>query len=156
MTKTSISILRKLAKERQKRPMRRIVQKSGTSCGVACVAMLSRMSYKDAFQLGIACYNKDHWSGYHGTVNSELRVMLAAVGYKLGREVACDDWSKVPAGSLAATQWNIKKDSWHWVVYDVDDEGGFVLDPNPAVKRNKRRDFPRMKVSCYHRVKANF
>jgi hypothetical protein len=156
MTKTLISSIRKLAKERQKRPMRRIVQKSGTSCGVACVAMLARISFKNAFQVGVACYDKDHWSGSHATVNNELRIMLASVGYKLGREVACDEWTKVPPGSLAATQWNQKTDFWHWVVYDEDDEGGYVLDPNPAVKRNKRRDFSRMNVSWYHRVKGDF
>lgn len=78
--------------------------------------------------------------------------MLAAVGYKLGREVGCEDWNKVPPGSLAATQWISKTEFWHWVVYDEDDEGGYVLDPNPAVKRNKRRDFSRMKVAWYHRV----
>ncbi|OYV04335.1 MAG: hypothetical protein CFE26_17425, partial [Verrucomicrobiales bacterium VVV1] len=127
--------------------MRRIVQKSGNSCGVACVAMLARISFRDAFRVGVACYDKDYWSGSHATDNSELRIILAAVGYKLGREVACEDWEKVPPGSLAATQWNPKAKFWHWVVYDEDDEGGYVLDPNRAVKRNKRRDLKKMKVA---------
>lgn len=53
--------LRKLASERKNRPMRRIVQKSGTSCGVACVAMLARIDFKNAMRLGVACYDRDYW-----------------------------------------------------------------------------------------------
>ena len=155
MTDT-ISKLRKLAWERRHRPKRRIVQKSGTSCGVACVAMLARFDFKNAMRLGVACFDKDSWSESHHTLAKDLRTMLVAVGYKLGREVACDDWTKVPPGSLAATQWNPKTDFWHWVVYDEDDEGGYVLDPNRSVKRNKRRDFLRMKVVSYHRVVLTF
>ena len=117
--------------------------------------MLARIDFKNAMRLGVLCFNKAHWSSSHATLNMELRSMLAAVGYRLGREVACDDWDKVPPGSLAATQWNPKTNYWHWIVYDEDDEGGYVLDPNPAVKRNKRKDFSKMKVSCYHRVKCD-
>jgi ABC-type bacteriocin/lantibiotic exporter with double-glycine peptidase domain len=131
--------------------MRRIVQQTGTSCGVACVAMLARISYREAFRTGIACFDTDHWSGTHRTDTWELREMLAALGWKLGRKVSATDWAMVPAGCLVAVQ--LKKGDWHWVVSSVDSKGAFFFDPRKSVKTQRRRDFQKVSVAWYHYVR---
>lgn len=132
--------------------MRRITQKTGTSCGVACVAMLARLSYRDAFKLGVALWGKEYWVESHRTDISELRMMLARLGWRLGRKVRCENWHRVPPGTLAAVQWNQTKDAWHWVVTATDAEGLFVFDPRATVKQKRRRDFKKLPIAWYHHV----
>ncbi|HWB02770.1 MAG TPA: hypothetical protein VG796_07070 [Verrucomicrobiales bacterium] len=132
-------------------PIRRIIQKTGTSCGVACVAMLARLSYRDAFRTGILCFEASHWSSSHRTDSSELRKMLNSLGWKLGRRVSCRAWRKVPPGSLVAVHLK-KDDGWHWVVSDADDDGPFFYDPKRSIRINRRRDFSRVRVAWYHSV----
>ena len=117
------------------------------------MAMLVRLSFKDAFRVGVELWGKDYWKGSHRTEVGELRAMLAAVGWKLGRQVKCTDWCKVPQGALVAVQWKRKVERWHWVVSDQDDEGPFVYDPRAMVKTNRRRDFQSVPVAWYHRVR---
>jgi len=117
------------------------------------MAMLVRLSFKDAFRVGIELWGREYWEGGHRTEVGELRVMLAAVGWKLGRQVKCKDWRKVPPGSLVAVQWKQKVERWHWVVSDQDDVGPFFCDPRAKVKANRRRDFQSVPLAWYHRVR---
>lgn len=146
-----LSSLRHISQRRKTRNIRRITQKTGTSCGVACVAMLSRISYRDAFRVGVACFGKAAWDESHRTDASDLRVMLAALGWRLGREVKCKAWRKIPARALVAVQKKPKK-GWHWVVSDCDSNGPFFFDPRKSVKAVRRREFKTVPVFWYHRV----
>jgi len=151
----TLAQLRRLSQQRKLRPIRRIVQKSGTSCGVACVAMLARLSYRDAMRCGEEVFSKEEWEAGHRTLSYDLRRMLAELGWKLGYQVRCADWEKVPPDSLVAVQWKQQKGmeaTWHWVICTEDAEGRFVLDPRATVKTVKRRELQRLRLAWYHRV----
>jgi ABC-type bacteriocin/lantibiotic exporter with double-glycine peptidase domain len=145
---------RGMIKSRDLPPIRRITQQTGTSCGIACVAMLARISYREAFRAGIECYDKEHWSGTHRTTIGELRDILASLGWRLGRKVATTDWKKVPEGCLVAVHWK-EEQGWHWVVTSEDDDGAFFFDPRKSVKAYGRRDFKKVPVAWYHHVRLS-
>ena len=147
-----LSELRRKSQKCRLRPMRRVRQKTGTSCGVACVAMLAHVSFKDAFEVGLQLWGQDYWNETHRTDSAELREMLAALGWRLGRMVKCRTWRKVPPGALVAVQRKLPKNEWHWVVSHADVEGVFFFDPRLSVKANRRRDFAKAPPSWYHRV----
>lgn len=151
---TVISSLRRKSKQRRERPLRRIIQQTGLSCGVAAVAMLARIGYRDAFRVGTELWGKAYWEESHRTNASELREMLAALGWRLGRMVKRRTWRKVPPGALVAVQRKRKTsgDEWHWVVSAEDDTGAYFLDPRKSVKTLRRRDFKNARPSWYHRV----
>lgn len=142
--------LRSKSRERRHQPMKRVVQQTGTSCGVACVAMLARLSYREAFKTGLALWDEEHWAGTHRTDAAELRKMLATLGWRLGRRVNCTDWHKVPPAALVAVQWKEPKNEWHWVVSAADAAGLFFFDPLKTVKTTRRRDFTKAPPSWYH------
>lgn len=153
---TVIGDLKRLSMSRKDRPIRRVKQLSGTSCGIACVAMLARLSYRDAMRCAEDLWgSKDEWDS-HRTDAAELREMLEALGWELGNRVNCEDWSKVPEACLAVVQQKKTKAGslvWHWVV-GVRGRSGtvVVLDPRESVKANKRSDLSRIKLSAYHHV----
>lgn len=122
-----------------------------TSCGVACVAMLARLSYRDAFRVGTELWTRQSWEGNYRTDAAELRAMLAEVGWRLGRKVRCKTWRKIPSGALVAVH-KKRNNGWHWVVSDSDDEGPFFYDPRKSVKTCRRRDFQSVPPAWYHRV----
>lgn len=132
--------------------MRRIIQQHGTSCGIACVAMLARISYREALAVAKELYEEGTWSKNHRTDIEDLRYILEELGWKLGRKVTTTDWEKVPPGCLVAVQW--KKGNWHWVVSAEDDEGLFFFDPRKAVEAVRRRDSSRVPVAWYHRLRT--
>ena len=114
--------------------------------------MLVRVSYQDAFRVGLELWDKEDWEGSHRTDSAELRKMLAALGWRLGRMVKCRTWRRAPPSALVAVQRKLPKDEWHWVVSDEDEEGLFFLDPRKSVKSTRRRNFDRARPSGYHRV----
>lgn len=134
--------------------MRRIVQQTGTSCGVAGVAMLARLSYRDGFRTGIALWSKEYWDGSHRTDSDELRKMLAVLGRRLCWMVKCRTWPKVPPGVVLAVQVKLPKNEWRWVVSGEGSAGAYFLDPRRSVKTIQRRDFKNARPSWYHRVTA--
>lgn len=134
--------------------MHRITQQSGTSCGIACIAMLARISYNRALAVAKDLYEEGTWSEKksHRTNIEDIRYILDELGWKLGRKMPTTDWEKVPPGCLVAVQ--LKKGNWHWVVSAEDDDGLFFFDPRKAVKAAKRRDFGRVPVAWYHRLRT--
>jgi ABC-type bacteriocin/lantibiotic exporter with double-glycine peptidase domain len=144
--------LRRKSQLRRSLPMKRVVQQTGTSCGVACVAMLAHLSYRDAFAAGVALWDQEYWDTSHRTDAAELRAMLAALGWRLGRMVKCRTWSKIPTGALVAVQRKAKTNDWHWVVSGEDAKGPFFFDPRKNVKAIRRREFAKAPPSWYHSV----
>lgn len=82
---TTFAELRRKSRQRRARPIQRVVQQTGTSCGVACVAMLGRMSFRDAFATGVALWDQEYWDKSHRTDAAELRAMLAELDDSLAK-----------------------------------------------------------------------
>lgn len=148
----TLAELRRKSRQRLARPIQRVVQTTGTSCGVACVAMLARLSFRDAKSLVSLVLKKDWNQGNHRTHASDLRAMLKPVGWRLGRQVKCRTWRKVPPEALVAVQRKLPKNEWHWVVSGVDDAGPYFFDPRKNVKAIRRRELAKARPSWYHRV----
>ena len=144
--------LRRKSQLRRSLPMKRVVQQTGTSCGVACVAMLARLSHREAFAAALATWELESWDKPHGTDSAELREILAELGWRLGRMVKCRTWRKIPPGALVAVQRKAKTDEWHWVVSGEDAKGKFFFDPRKNVKAIRRREFDKVPPSWYHHV----
>ncbi|MBK8093391.1 MAG: hypothetical protein IPK32_15780 [Verrucomicrobiaceae bacterium] len=148
----SLTALQRKSRQRRTRPIQRVVQQTGTSCGVACVAMLARLSFRDAHRLAHEVLKKKRKQSNQRTYPEHLRAMLKPLGLRLGRQVKCRTWRKVPPDSLVAVQWNRAKGTWHWVVSGHDAKGLFFFDPRKNVKDIRRRAFEKARPSWYHRV----
>lgn len=144
--------LRQKSQQRRERPLRRIVQKTGTSCGLACVAMLARLSFREVETLARKKVSEIFEADHQRTYGKHLRVLLKSLGWRLGRQVKCRTWKRVPPNALVAVQWKRLEDRWHWVVSSEDESGPCFLDPRKQVKALRRRDFKQVRPSWYHRV----
>lgn len=138
-------------------PVRRCLQHDRSGCGLACVAMLAGIGYAQARTLAralaIGPRLSRHRAGGGGarapleswrTDARQLRRMLAVLRIGSGSERAVGDWRDCGGDGLVAI--NPREDgTWHWVVYLHDPVAPRVLDPNPRVRRDPRRDFGRMR-----------
>lgn len=147
-----LTALRRKSQQRRERSLRRIVQKTGTSCGLACVAMLARLSFREVETLAREVLPKVFAETHQRTYAKDLRKLLAILGWRLGRKVKCRTWKRVPPYALVAMQWKRLEDRWHWVVSSEDEAGPCFLDPRKQVKALRRRDFKQARPSWYHRV----
>ena len=100
----ALRTLRQIVRKRRDRRLRRVMQLTGTSCGVACMAMLSGLGFHDAMRVGHEVFGKDEWEGSHRTHAADLREMMEPIGLRLGRKVSCRTWRQVPPGALVAVQ----------------------------------------------------
>jgi hypothetical protein len=104
--------------------MKPVVQLERTGCGIAAVAAIAGVSYRQAqrtaHQLGIT-------------------------------EQPFHSWSSLPNLALLAIKWHREqgRPCWHWVVFVRDSEGERVLDSNKSLKSHTRRGFGRMKPKWY-------
>src|SRR5687767_4867859 len=105
--------------------IRRVVQRDGTGCGIACAAMLSRRSYFDVRRAARRVLGDvaRYW-----TDSSQLRKIMAPYHVSLGPEVTIRTWQQIKAPALVAVQWKPRRGTCHWVVFIPDSRGGFVLD----------------------------
>ena len=151
-TTQRLALLRQKSRQRRQRPLRRIAQGTGTSCGLASVAMLARLSFREVEALAREVLPKVFTATHQRTYAKDLRVLLATLGWRLGRQVKCRTWKRVPPHALVAVQWKRGEDRWHWVVSDEDEAGPSFLDPRKQVKAPRRRDLKKVRPSWYHRV----
>ena len=99
--------------------MKPVVQLERTGCGIASVAALAGVSYKDAQRsarrLGIVASDPSLWSA-----TSHVRRLLTRYGLQgHPAEVPFESWSAVPARALLAIKWRRDRGqpAWHWVVF---------------------------------------
>ena len=63
------------------------------------------------------------------------------------------DWDRISRRALAAVNYKKHgsgKKTWHWVVFEPDEDGGYVIDPRTrSALQRKRRDF-RKALRLYH------
>lgn len=126
----------------RKRRISLIPQKHSTGCGIACVAMVSGVSYRRAlkatFPHGI---KKDYLTGY-----ADLKRGIAALGGKHAPRAhnAPSSWGRIECTSIVRVN-ERANGNWHWVVFDA--EQRVLLDPGPGIARHIRQ--PRRKMtSC--------
>jgi hypothetical protein len=131
--------------------MKPIVQLERTGCGIAAVATLAGVSYREmqrmANRLGIFADDQKLWSetGY-------VRGLLKKYGIRSARtEVPFTSWEALPDLALLAVKWHKERDRtfWHWVVFWRGPCGPVVLDSKRALRRHVRTDFGRMKAKWF-------
>lgn len=131
--------------------MNPVVQLHGTGCGIASVAAIVGLSYKEALaaaeSLGIFPHDRALWTG-----TSHVRALLDRFGAKTPlRETPFSSWEGLPDLALLAIKWHLEKGipSWHWVVFAREAGRAIVLDPKKGLRSNVRTDFWRMRPKWY-------
>jgi hypothetical protein len=104
--------------------MRQIKQQDDWGCGVACVAMLAGVSYRDA---KVVVHGK---RGVVGTWTGDLIAALEHFDLNVGARLIplrTRDYRQLRVNAVLKA--NVKKDgSWHWVVWDSDRRA--IRDPH--------------------------
>src|SRR5512139_999134 len=127
--------------------MKPVVQLERTGCGIAVVATMAGVPYRQAQRtanrLGIFAHDRRLWSE-----TAHVRRLLRE--YRLrpaSTEQPFRSWSRLPDLALLAIKWHCEygQSCWHWVVFVRDGEGERVLDSNRSLTHHVRRDFGRMK-----------
>lgn len=137
--------------------MKPVVQLEQTGCGIAAVAAIAGISYRQAQQtanrLGIFANDRRLWSEttYVRRLFQNYRLRPAST------EQPFRSWSSLPDLTLLAIKWHREKGQacWHWVVFVRDRVGERVLDSKRSLKRHVRTDFGRMKPKWYMAVAKN-
>ena len=131
--------------------MKPVVQEDVTGCGIASVAMLAGVSYKQARRaagrLGISADDPRLWSE-----TGPVRRLLKQYGLRAsGKETPFPSWEALPDLALLAIKWHRAggRAFWHWVVFRRGPQGPVVLDPKLALRRHVRTDFGRMKPKWF-------
>lgn len=109
--------------------MKRIRQKDGTGCGIACVAMVVGESYATVMKVArdIFQWEKDKRSFY--TTSSQLRNLLLAFELQSQRGRSVRHLLSLPDLAIVGINHNRKTNNWHWVVFRREPDHEYVLDP---------------------------
>ena len=131
--------------------MKPVVQLDRTGCGIASVAALSGVSYRQARlvanRLGISAGDSRLWSETH-----HVRRLLKEYGIRsASTQVPFTSWEALPDLALLAVKWHKERDRsfCHWVVFWRGPCGPVVLDSKRALCRHVRTDFGRIKVKWF-------
>lgn len=131
--------------------MKPVVQEERTGCGIASVATLAGVTYRQAGRaarrLGISAADPRLWSE-----TGPVRRLLAHYRVRAsGAETPFVSWERVPDLALLAIKWHREggRACWHWVVFWRGPDGPVVLDPKRALRRHARRDFGRLKPKWF-------
>jgi ABC-type bacteriocin/lantibiotic exporter with double-glycine peptidase domain len=131
--------------------MKPVVQLERTGCGIACVAALAGVGYRQAQRvanrLGIFADDPRLWSETH-----YVHRLLKQYGIRPARvETPFISWEALPDCALLAVKWHKEEDRafWHWVVFWRGPHGPVVLDSKRALRKHKRTDFGRIKPKWF-------
>ena len=131
--------------------MKPVVQLERTGCGIAAVAVLAGVNYREAQRvanrLGIFADDPTLWS----ETEPVLR-LLKECGIKSARtEVPFTSWEALPDCALLAVKWHKERDRpfWHWVVFWRGPRGPVVLDSKRSLRNHSRTDFGRMRPTWF-------
>lgn len=131
--------------------MKPVIQLERTGCGIAAVATLAGMSYREtqrmANRLGIFAGDSMLWSETH-----HVRRLLKEYGIRsASTEVPFTSWEALPDLALLAVKWHKERHRsfWHWVVFLRGPRGPVVLDSKRVLRRHVRTDFGRMKPKWF-------
>lgn len=135
--------------------MKPVIQQERTGCGIAAVATLAGVTYRDAqrtgLALGVSSANPALWS-----TTGPVRRLLRQYGLTPSPgEQRFVSWDRLPSKALLAIKWHRQRGqaSWHWVVFWRGSQGPVVFDSKVSLRSPVRRDFGRMKPKWYIRVR---
>jgi hypothetical protein len=137
-------------------PMKPVVQLERTGCGIASVATVAGVRYREAqraaSRLGIFAEDERLWSetGY-------VRRLLQHYGIRAApTEARFVSWRALPDPALLAIKWRKMGGCafWHWVVFRRGANGPVVLDSKRGLHTNIRRDFGRMRPKWFIAIKT--
>jgi len=122
------------------RAMRRVRQRYRSDCGVACVAMLARVSYQQAFDaFGFAGSERRFYTS-HGQIAEALQILGLQIQWK-----KFSSWDDVPGRAILGVNHRCDRRNYHWVAYD----GKCIRDPNPN-RPPRVRLFERYRASGWY------
>jgi ABC-type bacteriocin/lantibiotic exporter with double-glycine peptidase domain len=131
--------------------MKPVVQLERAGCGIACVAALAGVRYREAQRvanrIGIFSDDPKLWYETH-----HVRRLLKEYGIRsASTENLFTSWEALPDRALLAVKWHNEGDRafWHWVVFWRGPDGPVVLDSKRALRRHVRTDFGRMKPKWF-------
>ena len=124
-------------------PLKRVVQKDATGCGLACIAMVAGVSYTQAKKAAVKSRVVDENQPYY-TNSGQLARILEELGGSAEKGRRLSHWSSLTSLCIVGIGYKEAEDTWHWVVFVPDRTGGHVLDPRKSVTTNRRKDFSRM------------
>ena len=130
------------------------MQLERTGCGIAAVAAVAGVSYRQAQRIanGLGIFSGDRrlWSE-----TGHVRRLLREYGLRPASiERPFRLWNSLPDLALLAIKWHREqgRPCWHWVVFVRDSKGERVLDSKRSLKRHVRTDVGRMKPKWYMAV----
>lgn len=136
--------------------MRPVIQEDKTGCGLASVASVVGVSYRQvkdqAGQLGINVEDPKLWSA-----TKYIRKLLTHNGISVSRQVTTfTSWDSLPPLALLAIKWHQFNQCafWHWVVFYRGTQGPMVLDSKRELRTHCRTDFGRIKPKWFLTVTA--
>lgn len=124
----------------------RIVQEDDAGCGIACVAMVTGKTYRQAKRfflerIFLPTDRKPHTRHYQ--LRRALRKLGIATEKRLFRK-----WRSIE--TLSVVPINRRSDTgWHWVVFVPNGARPYILDPMPG-KGRRRYDFRGMKAHGFY------
>jgi ABC-type bacteriocin/lantibiotic exporter with double-glycine peptidase domain len=131
--------------------MKPVVQLEQTGCGIASVAALAGVSYRQAQRvanrLDIFASDSRLWSE-----TRHVRRLLKEFGIRpANTEVLFTSWEALPDLALLAVKWHKERDRafWHWVVFWRGPHGPVVLDSKSTLRRHVRTDFGHMRPKWF-------
>ena len=132
-----------------------VVQLERTGCGIAAVATLAAVSYREAQRrakrLGIVAADRRLWSE-----TNHVRRLLREYRLRPARtELPFRSWKQLPDLALLAIKWHREEGRpfWHWVVFCRNPGGPVVLDPKRNLQTHIRTDFGRIKPRWFITVR---
>ncbi len=116
--------------------MKYVKQDGGPTCGVACYAMITGVTFKEAHK------KIKNRMGKHGLSTINMAQALRAAKHKIVgndrlRSVGKKWWGNLPLLALVKVRpKGCPKHHWHWVVWD----GKKIYDPATGIKTSKKYD----------------
>src|SRR5262249_20059050 len=99
-------------------------------CGIACAAMVLRVSYRGAKRL---IFGNVDWRPHFGTTTKNLANALRQRGLAVrDRLIPCrGKWPDLPKLCIVKVRPpGCRRKEWHWVLYGRGEDGWRVLDPS--------------------------
>lgn len=130
--------------------VRRVRQEHSTSCGIACVAMITGIPYRKVLAIAKEQIRWRRDNSFY-TNYVDLKVLLSFFNVKYGYGRMVKHWDSVSDLAIVAINYSEKYNNWHWVVFCRENHSQYVLDPKS--KTEKRTDFSRMRLRSYLPIK---